>query len=227
MSIKAKVNGNDIKFENNKWTFSNNDKEVSENYKLSECPNCHKNPTQEGHDGCMGTLIGVRTACCGHGNPEDAYVEFYNREIITGETAIVIQNILKKDTQYNGYGRKYLTDIGMKLENIPSGWNKDDKRQQKWKKERDIYGFDERETWALDYTFRIFAYERLMMYNEINIIDTNSVELELGEIKTLQQAIDFVLENYKYAITTQDFEMRESVYVADRVLMDILSMLWW
>lgn len=42
--------------------------------------------------------------------------------------------------------RKYLDDIGAK--DRPDKWNsKSYKRNRKWKKERSIYGFDERETW--------------------------------------------------------------------------------
>jgi hypothetical protein len=37
------------------------------------CPKCGLRPTEEGHDGCLGTLPGVRWACCGHG-VEGAYL---------------------------------------------------------------------------------------------------------------------------------------------------------
>ena len=30
------------------------------------CPHCGKPPTPEGHDACLGTVPGVRSACCGH-----------------------------------------------------------------------------------------------------------------------------------------------------------------
>jgi len=31
------------------------------------CVRCGRMPTPEGHDACLGTLPGVRNACCGHG----------------------------------------------------------------------------------------------------------------------------------------------------------------
>ena len=31
------------------------------------CPHCKRPPTKEGHDACLGTLKGVKYACCGHG----------------------------------------------------------------------------------------------------------------------------------------------------------------
>ncbi len=32
-----------------------------------ECLQCHKMPTAEGYDACLGYLPGVNDACCGHG----------------------------------------------------------------------------------------------------------------------------------------------------------------
>jgi hypothetical protein len=31
------------------------------------CPLCHKMPTPEGYDACLGYIPGARSACCGHG----------------------------------------------------------------------------------------------------------------------------------------------------------------
>jgi hypothetical protein len=38
------------------------------------CGKCKLSDTPEGHDGCLGTLPGVRNACCGHGYVDEAYV---------------------------------------------------------------------------------------------------------------------------------------------------------
>ncbi len=40
------------------------------------CAACGQLPTPEGHDACLGTLPGVWNACCGHGDPSEAYVQF-------------------------------------------------------------------------------------------------------------------------------------------------------
>ena len=37
------------------------------------CKKCGHIPTVDGHDGCLGTLPGVKYACCGHGI-QDSYV---------------------------------------------------------------------------------------------------------------------------------------------------------
>lgn len=44
------------------------------------CTHCNKKRTKEGHDGCIGTLLGVANACCGHGEEAVAYVQFWHRD---------------------------------------------------------------------------------------------------------------------------------------------------
>jgi hypothetical protein len=47
------------------------------------CRLCGQLPTPEGHDACLGTLPGVRAACCGHGKTE-GYVMFDSGLMIRG-----------------------------------------------------------------------------------------------------------------------------------------------
>ena len=56
--------------------------------------------------------------------------------------------------------RKYLDDIG--YTDRPDTWNKDDKRQKIWRKQRKKYGFDNREIWNMDLAFYLWLYERLI-----------------------------------------------------------------
>ena len=90
--------GNPIEFsvKDNIWVYSDTKEPVPKNYKTRPCGNCGRNYTEEGHDGCLGTLIGLMNACCGHGNANFAYVQFLDGECIHGEDAIIIQNILKR-----------------------------------------------------------------------------------------------------------------------------------
>lgn len=60
------------------------------------CGNCGKRRTDEGHDACLGTLIGVMNACCGHGNEDEAYIQFLDGECVRGKDAKIILNMLKK-----------------------------------------------------------------------------------------------------------------------------------
>jgi hypothetical protein len=52
------------------------------------CGRCHRPPTSEGHDACLGTLAGVMNACCGHGNTEAAYVQMNNGSARRGKAAL-------------------------------------------------------------------------------------------------------------------------------------------
>jgi len=45
------------------------------------CGHCGLTDTLEGHDGCLGTLMGVVNACCGHGTPSEAYLQFPDGEL--------------------------------------------------------------------------------------------------------------------------------------------------
>jgi len=45
---------------------------------FATCAHCGKDPTPEGHDGCLGTLPHpVMNACCGHGDERMAYIQFF------------------------------------------------------------------------------------------------------------------------------------------------------
>jgi predicted RNA-binding Zn-ribbon protein involved in translation (DUF1610 family) len=64
------------------------------------CPHCGKLPGPSGHDPCIDQLEGVSFACCGHGNPSQAYVafdedEFGNRKIIRDQEAIEYFRLVK------------------------------------------------------------------------------------------------------------------------------------
>lgn len=61
------------------------------------CIHCGLGPTPEGHDGCLGTLPEaiVMNACCGHGEGEQAYVQFWSGSCIRGSEALDEIEILK------------------------------------------------------------------------------------------------------------------------------------
>ncbi len=53
------------------------------------CGKCKKPPTIEGHDGCLGELdpAVVMNACCGHGDTDFAYIQYWNGTRISGGAA--------------------------------------------------------------------------------------------------------------------------------------------
>jgi len=56
------------------------------------CVKCGKGPTKEGHDGCIGTLPGsIMNACCGHGNDNQAYIQYWGGRRIAGAEAVAEQ----------------------------------------------------------------------------------------------------------------------------------------
>ncbi len=56
-------------FFNKCWRFVENRQRIKDSQPLS-CGRCGCKPTLEGHDACLGTLPGVKFACCGHGVDE-------------------------------------------------------------------------------------------------------------------------------------------------------------
>lgn len=130
---------------------------------------------------------------------------------------------------------KYLTDIGVKEDSVPWNWNPDDSRQEYWKEDRETYGFDERDTWALDRTLALLIYPRLRMYNEVNKINTSFHMFEAnGETLTQQQCMDKILKGFKNYITCQEVpysEEEDSVYKeytnCFMLLGKIIGSLWW
>ena len=93
--------------------------------------------------------------------------------------------------------RTYLDQIGVFRDERPDGWTSGLKlrRRFRWWRERRKYGFDERETWALDKTIFMFLYERLKRYDEVNTINTSFHKKEYnGIVMTFQEAINRMIE---------------------------------
>jgi len=93
MATKSKVLGYDIAYKNNQWVYADTLKPITIK---RPCKNCGKTPTKEGHDNCLGTLIGVKNACCGHGIENEAFIQFLDGNSINGKDALVILNVLKR-----------------------------------------------------------------------------------------------------------------------------------
>ena len=41
-----------------------------------QCGHCNLPNRDDGHDACLGVIPGAINACCGHGNPDEAYVQY-------------------------------------------------------------------------------------------------------------------------------------------------------
>lgn len=91
---RSQYRGHDIFYTNDKWYYSDTKEPVSEN-KNRSCGYCGKPNTKEGHDPCIGTIPNVLNACCGHGNINEAYIQFLDLNIIRGPFALKILKELK------------------------------------------------------------------------------------------------------------------------------------
>ena len=138
--------------------------------------------------------------------------------------------------------RKYIDDLNIKFEDTPQGFCNQEfieaaegSRAEQWHKEREIYGFDSRETWSLDYNLKLWLYERLCMFNKVNNIDTNSYKFKYKDKElTQQECIDKMIEGLRYDITLGIWDkQRIEGEVAEKIddVFPILSLcinsLWW
>lgn len=93
--------------------------------------------------------------------------------------------------------RKYLDDIG--YTDRPDTWNKDDKRQKIWRKQRKKYGFDNREIWNMDLAFYLWLYERLMRHKEITPVDLKFHKFDFeGKTYTQGELIDEMIKRLRF-----------------------------
>lgn len=97
----TKFRGYDIEEINGKTFYCDTKEPTIDTWESRPCGHCGKHLTKEGHDGCLGTLKGVMNACCGHGEPNQAYVQFYDGCSIDGEQAYVILELTKILRKYN------------------------------------------------------------------------------------------------------------------------------
>ena len=125
---------------------------------------------------------------------------------------------------------KYLYDILPKGK-TPYDFEFDDEiRNQKWEKERLEYGFDERETWNLDFTFFCWLYEHLKRYEEVSPVDLNCKIVKVNnEEKNLGEWIDIMINNAE-ALILLDMYSEENIKLAEftiEIFKQTIFYLWW
>ena len=126
--------------------------------------------------------------------------------------------------------RKYLDDLGVKKR-----WDQiNDEREKRWKKQRETYSFDDRETWNLDSAFYEWLYERLMMYKEIGgkIVNLDSGKFEYGgKIYSQAELIDEMLKRLEFNFSDKynDWEEDQYKYVheIEKMWAVVLPAMWW
>jgi hypothetical protein len=89
LGARGALNGNPLRFDEESWRWLyESDLVPTESVPIRPCPRCGQPPTSDGHDACLGTLMGVTNACCGHGNTDFAYVDFESGVSLRGEGAV-------------------------------------------------------------------------------------------------------------------------------------------
>ena len=136
-------------------------------------------------------------------------------------------------------GRKYLDDIG---EDYSWVWKPEgSERDELFEKEREIYGFDSRETWSLDYVFYMWLYERLKMYieyaGEIVNLDFHKFVYKEKEY-TQRELINMMIQRLEYYFkffgkedSSKSYEEYEEEYEFIKEIGEIwalvLPAMWW
>jgi hypothetical protein len=126
---------------------------------------------------------------------------------------------------------KYLDDLNIPIDKYGTNFMPDDDwRAEPWAKEREEYGFDNRETWNLDRIFIEWIYTRVMMYKEYSVVDMNYHKIKYKDTEITQgEAIDKILELAKEILL--DVDNGEMFYDNSREICDIwkevLPCMWW
>lgn len=78
MTARSHLRGHPIYWDegDEEWRYEDTDEPTADTWEGRPCGHCGEHATPEGHDPCLGTLPGVRNACCGHGDRGEAYVVF-------------------------------------------------------------------------------------------------------------------------------------------------------
>lgn len=126
---------------------------------------------------------------------------------------------------------KYLEEI-IKREDVVQNWLPEDKRKERWQKQRAEYGFDDRETWSLDTTFFQWLYERLRMFRDIGgeTVDLNFHSFEVDGLKLTQlEIIDKMISNCEQIIKNDipDDETARLEQETARLWSIVVPAMWW
>lgn len=98
---KDYLRGHVIELKRYGWVYKDTGEQTVRTYR--DCGYCGKANTEHDHDGCIGELPNVMNACCGHGQIDDAYIQYRDGIIIRGQNAIQAMrnsNITKQKNRF-------------------------------------------------------------------------------------------------------------------------------
>lgn len=93
----------------------------------------------------------------------------------------------KKQTFANNTKHKYLNDIGIPSTDpcIFNTADTSDDRMDRFVAQREKYGFDDRETWNLDYTMASWIYSHLRMLLDVSIVDLEYHKFDIPALEDI------------------------------------------
>ena len=106
--ITSTKNGHKIELIESIWVYSDTSEPID---KDRPCVKCGKDSTEDGHDACISNLPGVKNACCGHGDNDEAYIHFHNDKVYRGLKAIVLMETIKMMNEIAANVTKHVPDI--------------------------------------------------------------------------------------------------------------------
>ena len=129
---------------------------------------------------------------------------------------------------------KFLDKLGLKPHEYGVNFtytNEKKKRKKQWEKERELYGFDSRETWCLNSIFAQWLYSHCKMYlkEASKIVDLSYYKFEYnGKTYTQEEAIKKIIKWTGYYIKHEDdwTEDDTSKYNKAQIVMKKAIELW-
>lgn len=85
-TMRSYLRGHKIEKIGSEWVFCDTKTPTVNNPR--PCGYCGLVNTDDGHDGCLGELQGVMNACCGHGQVDIAYLQYWDGSAIYGKRAV-------------------------------------------------------------------------------------------------------------------------------------------
>lgn len=93
-----------------------------------------------------------------------------------------------------------LTKLGISVENQMVNMDPKDSRHFEWEHQREEYGFDERETWAMDYVFAQWLYIHVHMFKQFDMYDHEIAFEFKGKELSFEDALDKLERWLAYAV---------------------------
>jgi len=95
MTARGNLRGHPIYWDGDQYRYQDDDTVTVGNYGQRDCGECKLLNREDGHDACLGELPGIMNACCGHGDPEEAYIQYPNGSDMRGPQAVAEMERLK------------------------------------------------------------------------------------------------------------------------------------